>query len=112
MTFAQLGRALGTAVAVATLAVAVSSPASAHGLWKRHGHAYPGTHALVKAGYSDSRGWYRSRVRPVRVDAPFATVETRRGTSTAVDAPFASVRTHRRYGTWVRAPFVNLHIPR
>jgi hypothetical protein len=43
------------------------------------------------------------------VRAPFASVDTGRGTH--VEAPFATVHTDGR-GTYVRAPFVNLWVPR
>ena len=59
-------------------------------------------------GYWKRRHYYRD-YDGEHVRAPFASVDTGRGTH--VEAPFATVHTDGS-GTYVRAPFVNLWVPR
>ena len=100
----------------ALMAAALSAqPAAAASVRAPHAHAV--SKATTNVTYSRARAWRHAHNerwdhgRPVRVDAPFTSVETRRYRYTAVDAPFASVRVHGG-GVWVRAPFVNLYVPR
>ena len=94
------------ALATAGLALLVGLPAPAS--------AGPGLVAAPEAGTAlvQEAGYYKRRWRyrdGVYVRAPFAEVDTHRGTWVA--APFARVYSG-RYGTWVRAPFVNLWVAR
>jgi hypothetical protein len=59
-------------------------------------------------GYWKRRDYYRD-YDGEHVRAPFASVDTGRGTH--VEAPFATIHTDGR-GTYVRAPFVDLWVPR
>jgi hypothetical protein len=66
------------------------------------------TSLVQTVGYWKRRHYYRD-YDGEHVRAPFASVDTGRGTH--VEAPFATVHTDGR-GTYVRAPFVNLWVPR
>lgn len=95
---------VGLAAACSVVLIGISAPASAG----------PGVVAVPQAGTAlvQEAGYYKRRWRYNNgsyVRAPFAEVDTRRGTWVA--APFARVYSGPR-GTWVRAPFVNLWSPR
>jgi hypothetical protein len=93
--------AAGFGLAAASLAPASAAPAQ---ISKIEANA-----SLVQTvGYWKRRHYYRD-YDGEHVRAPFASVDTGRGTH--VEAPFASVHTDGS-GTYVRAPFVNLWVPR
>jgi hypothetical protein len=102
----MLGRWLTLCLAASAFALLAGAPLPAS--------AGPGVVAKSEAGSAlvQQTGYYKRRWRyrdGAYVRAPFAEVDTHRGTWVA--APFARVYSGRR-GTWVRAPFVNLWVPR
>jgi hypothetical protein len=99
-------RSTTLALAAAGLLFAIGAPTPAS--------AAPGLIVVPEAGSTmvQKADYYKRRWRRrdgAYVRAPFAEVDTRRGTWVA--APFARVYSGPR-GTWVRAPFVNLWAPR
>ena len=91
--------AFGVVVSVATQACAAPP----------QGSRFEVKSSLVQTvGYWKRRHYYRD-YDGEHVRAPFASVDTGRGTH--VEAPFATVHADGS-GTYVRAPFVNLWVPR
>ena len=100
-------RSLSIAAAAGLLVTAAMLPQQASalpGAGVAETQARPG---LVQQVSKYNRRYYRDDGTYVR--APFAEVDTRRGTWVA--APFARVYSG-RHGTYVRAPFVDLWVPR
>jgi len=101
------GLSLAAASVVAALALLPAAASAAPGTVAAPAHASD----VQPVYYCSKKAWRRGLCggpSGTYVRAPFAEVDTTRGTWVA--APFVRVYSD-RYGTWVRAPFVNLWSP-